>query len=91
MYRVRRERGLGEARQDQLELSRICRDVADREDARTRCRAGGRIDAHMLMFDVHAPSGERAEIGRKAKKRQQAVGLEAAGIAGQVGDDYRRK
>ena len=38
VHRVRRRRGLGEAGEDQLELARIARDVADGEDAG---RAGG--------------------------------------------------
>src|SRR4051794_2990018 len=67
MNRVRRDRGLGEARQDQLELARIGRDVANREDTGPRRRAGRRIDADMVVLDIKPPSGERTEIGRETE------------------------
>src|SRR6185312_10599733 len=89
MDRVRRERGLGETRQDQLELARIGRNVADREDSGARGRAARRIDADVVLLDLEPPSGKRTEIGRQPEKRQQAVGLETARAAGEIGDNYR--
>src|SRR3954454_22501869 len=68
MDRVRRERGLGEARQDQLELARIGRDVADREDSGARGRATRRIDADMMVLDIEPPAGKRAELGCQTEK-----------------------
>src|SRR5205085_2135110 len=67
--RVRRQRCLGEARQDQLEFAGVGGDIADREDAGPRGGAGGRVDADVVVVEVEAPGGQRAEIGSEAKKR----------------------
>ena len=48
---VRRQRRLGEARQDQFELSRIGGDVADREDPGQRRGAARRIDPDPVLVE----------------------------------------
>src|SRR6266568_7597205 len=63
MDRVRRERGLGKAREDQLELAGIGGDVADRENPRPRGGAGRGVDADPMVVEVEPPCRERAEIG----------------------------
>ncbi len=70
MDRVRRQRRLGEARQDQLELSRVRGDVPDREDSGERGGAARRIDPDTILVERQAPGGNRSEIGGQAKERQ---------------------
>src|SRR5579885_2907284 len=73
MDRVRRERRLGEAREDELELPRIGGDVADREDAADRAHAGRGIDGDLVPLEREAPSRDRPEILRQAEKSEQRV------------------
>ena len=89
--RMRRQGRFGEARQDQFELAGIKGDVADRENAGARGGATRGIDANAVVVDVQPPGAERAEIGRETEKRQQAVGVEAARFAGEVGNDDGRE
>jgi hypothetical protein len=89
--RMRGQRRFGEARQDQFELAGINGDVADREEAGARGHAGRGIDADPVVVDIEPPGGERAEIGREAEERQQAIGLETARGPGEIGDDDGRE
>ena len=49
------------------------------------------IDPDVVVLEVEPPGGERPEIGRQTEERQQAIGLEPARVAGEVGDDDRRE
>src|SRR6266851_3472009 len=65
MDRMRCQRRLGEAGEDQLELAGVGRDIADREDPRPRGGAGRRIDADPVVIEPEIPGSERAKIGGK--------------------------
>src|SRR5690242_20482453 len=83
---MRGERCFGKARQDQLELARIKRDVADRENPRARGSAGGGIDADAVVVDVEPPGRKRPEIGGEPEKGKQAIGFDPARIACEIGE-----
>ena len=59
---VRGHRRLAEALQNQLQLPRIGRHVADREHAGHAGLAGGRVDPHVVAFELepHAAIGPRS-------------------------------
>ena len=79
--RVRGQGRLGEARQDQLELARVGRDVADGENAGLVGLAGRRIDGDKLAIELEAPVRDRPELHRQPEKGQQHLGLEPPGLA----------
>ncbi len=83
--RVRGDRRFAEALQDQLELARIVRHVPDREHAGKARLAGRRIDPDVVHLQIEPPAGDRAEIGRKAEKREQRVGRQKLCLAFQGG------
>src|SRR5258706_2326368 len=55
---MRRERRLGEARQDELQLAGVAGDVADGEDAGNAGAAARRIDADVMALEIEAPFGD---------------------------------
>ena len=70
--RVRRERRLGEAGQDQLQLAGIGGDVADGEDAGLAGRAGRRIDRDVVALQRQAPVGDRAQSSSPGRRTAAA-------------------
>ena len=43
------------------------------------------------MVDIEPPGGERAEIGRQTEEGQQAIGLDMARVAREIGQDNGRE
>src|SRR6185312_12922226 len=87
--RMRGERRLGEAGEYKFELSRVSRDIADREDAGHAGGAARRRDADVAALEVESPFGDRSEIHRQAEEGQQHVRLEPAALAFQAVDQDR--
>ena len=67
------ERGLVEARQDQLELARIGVDVADGENAGNAGFELRRVDGDQILVQVDPPAGDRPELHRQAEERHHVV------------------
>lgn len=57
--RMRRRRRLGKARQDQLQLAGVMRDIADGENAGRRRGGRALFDLDMGFLDIEAPFGDR--------------------------------
>ncbi len=89
--RVRSERRLGKARQDELQFTGIGGDVADREYPRDRGHCRRRRDRDLMALQREPPLRDRTQILRQAEKRQQHVRRQAARAAFEIGDHDRRE
>src|SRR5579883_2963853 len=67
------QRALMEAAQDQLELTGICVDVANRKNAGNAGLESGSLDRNQIFLELDAPVRDGSELHGETKERQHRV------------------